>query len=844
MVCRGDVFGAFAWSGTSALSSLTDPTQKWRQVATLSGLGIAPGTAYGGFTTYPYEYVQAPGNSNYHYLMLGSKTGGTFTIWYSTDKGFNWTQAPGAPAVPLPSAGLQEAYKIAVDPNNEKIAYWTLASNAGASAGVYTTFDRTLGHTWPTFSAAGTDSTTLFPNCTTATGGGIAFDTSMGTTTINGQVVTKRIILCVGGHGIYETTDGGVNWTEIAVSAFGSSAFHVVNGGFDGNFATNVNGVNNYFCSTPELSKIWRYVGGGSSGWSNILGTSGYNGALLIIDSRPGFFYLTKYGNQGSGVGHTTTNSTASPPTWGGATGGQTPVFKGASYDLPWVQYLFGQGSFTNGVFAAIDQNGTCFWCGNQSIWYYDSIPNFAVSLHTVSNSFGRGSEGTVSCDVLVPIGSNTPIMACQDLGAPMLGNSFVSYPTDMVRHSQETLASTLEFAASDSNFIISRMTGQVGSTLDVSSYSADAGKTWTLMPTVPTSLWQSTFNGSTSAGVLTVTSFITGNIILPGTQMYQNNSSGAYLGAVQPYGTNGTTGTGGTGTYALTTSSPNISGTIYAGFLMQSGQAVAVDHNNFLMIPTGQNSNGLVGGGQYSIPVHTTDAGNTWAFCQQAAGGNMPAARWSSSGSWQGGDRPKTMAVGYGTDLGTVWIVQYDVPSLTLTLWRSTDSGATFTSIGSQTCNTTSGSAFIHSMPGYPNELWMGCTVTGGTGNYLWHVTNANTASATFTAMTGTNLPSGRPLMLNFGIGAGPGGGYPYIYGMFIPTGVGGVPGYLYQGTWNGTTISWSLYGPAGADQGANTQKPSSLGCVGAAHIIGDWNVPGRLFTSGNGTGFAYYNP
>jgi len=827
MVCRGDVFGAFVWSGTSAMSSITDPAQKWRQVVTLSAFS-APGV----FTANPWEYVQAPGNSNYHYLMTGSTTSTNYALYYSTDKGITFVNM--GTDVPYPSAGLQESYKVAVDPNNEKVAYW--ATSSAGSVSVYTTFDRTAGHTWPTLSAAKTNSTTQFPACTTACGGGIAFDTSMGTITIGGQVLTKRIILCVGGSGIYETTDAGQNWTEIAASAFGTSTFHVSNGFMDGNFSTNANSVNNYFCTTPELSKTWRYFGGGSGGWKDITPFAGYGGNLLLVDPRAGQAYVTVYGPNGSGVGYTTTNSTATTPSWGGSTGGQTTNLRAASYDLPYLNYIFGQSGYTNGVLGVIDSNGTAFWCGNQSIWYYTAIPNYAVSLVTTSNSFGRGQEGTVSCDVLVPPGGTVPILACQDLGAPMLGNTFTTYPTDMVVRGQETLASSLEFAASDPTFIVSRMTGQVGSTADVTSYSTDSGKTWTQIAAVPTALWQSSVTGSVSGTTLTVTAFLSGNTIFPNTLTFAGST---YLGLIQPYGTGGTTGTGGLGTYTMSFASTVASTTINPAFQNNSGQAVAVDHDHWVMIPTGQD-------GQYSIPVYTTNATGaaTWQFCQQSGGGNMPAANWSTSNSWQGGDSPKVLAVGYGVDLGTVWLGQYVQSTNTVVLWRSTDSGATFSTIASASCSTIVLRLFLYSVYGHPNEVWMAVGSSGGSGDLLWHVTNANTSSATMTPMNGTNLPAAATLLNNFTIGAAPSGTYPYLYATFEPAGMGSVPSDLYQGVWNGSSLSWSLYGPSGANQGKQIQLPGSFQYNGIANLRADWNVPGRIYATNNGMGFAYYNP
>lgn len=837
MVCRGDVLGAYVWSGTSALSSITDASQKWRQVCTFAGFGkTTPGDSSGYLLADPWEYVQAPGNSNYHYFVTGDIDGNSrYYLYYSTDKGTTFTKM-NVYFTPFGNYDYQHqagSYKVAADPNNEKIVYWGMPMNSSNSNSVYTTFDRTSGHTWPTLNGATTDGSTVFPQpvAGTVTGVcGITFDTSMGTTTIGGEIVTKRVIIAVGGVGIYETTDGGVNWTNVAPAGYTSSAY-VYQAFLDGD--TNANSVKNYFCTFGGINKLYRYVGGGSGGWTNIT-PSGYAPTNLIVDPRASNVgYVTCYGPNGIAIGFTSTNATAATPTWGGGTGGQTPTFAAASYDIQYMRYLFGQGNFTNGSVGLIDANGTCLWCGNQSIWYFSAIPNWGVSKASTSNSFGRGQESTVAGDVLRPPGASYPILACQDVGAPLIGNTYTAYPNDMADHSRESTCQSLEYAASDPTFIVARMTGQqLDPVSDYSSYSTNSGASYTPIAGTPVSLWQAAVTGSVSGGILTVSSFDSGTFVFEGALVY--TLGGSYVGQIATYGTGGTSGTGGTGTYSIGGSSAATQFNIVNA--QMAGQTVAVDHDHWVTVPQG-------GYSPHFIPAYTTNATGaaTWQLCQQSGGGNMPSANYMVKPTWAYGGTSRPIAVGYGADLGTVWIAQYTPGTGAITLWRSTDSGATYTSIGSTTGYAAAGAIYLLSVPSYTNELWLGLNGNAGSTG-LWRITNANTASATFTSIAAPTSPSpARPLLhsLTLGAPASP-GGYPLFYGTFMQSGVGLVPDWLYQGSWNGTSISWSLYGPTGSHQ----DLPASMQVNGIGTIRGDWDVPGRIYVGNNGLGYAYYTP
>lgn len=907
MVCRGDVLGAYVWSGTSALASLTDGAQKWRQVCTYSAFGFNAGNFS---LAAPWEYVQAPGNSNYQYMVTGD-IGGTlfYFLYYSTDKGNTFTKTSISMNALVSGLGPKngETNKVGVDPNNEKIVYCGMPVSSGMAAAIYTTFDRTLGQTWPTFNAATLNGVTAFPLPTFGGGGavsGIVFDTNVssggGTITIGGNTVTKRILICIGGVDYYESTDGGQNWSATGLATLlGTSSFHVHTARLDAN--------GNLFCSIMETGQCCRYMSGV---WKDISPATHGGDYIIFIDPRPGNYptggigYLTISGGNGITTGWTTTNSTATTPTWGGSTAGRNVTLSAASYDAPWMNYLFGQGpsvGYTDGNCAVMDANGAVFWGGNQSIWYFSAIPNWGVSTTSTSYSFGRGQEGVVACDIICPPGANYPVMACQDIGAPLIGNTFVKYPTDLFHRGSESTCQNLDYSPDDPSFIVARQTGQPSQNDyygDYSGYSNDFGASWTPINYPASAAWQCIVNGSITGSILTVNSFvsasascsagsISGATFTPGgttvgtflvgmflhwpggggTLITLDNGNGtfnvanvetvgpaAFTGSapstnvfpgafpvaltsqIKPYGSDGTTGTGGAGgsTYSLTASPGNVSGNISLATVVTAGQAMPVDRDHLIAVPDFPNA-------QY-IPAYTANAraatlgGTTsWSLCS-----GLPVSNYMVRGGWSFGATSKPIAAGYGADLGTVWIAHYDKSTGVITLYRSTDFGATFASTGAGATGQTSASGiYLLAVPGYPNELWLGLLITSGSA-CLWHITSANSGSALFNTVT---MPATYTLLKTLTLGVNS-GGYPFLYGTFQQSGIGQSPEFLHKGTWNGSSLSWALYGPAGATQGSSEQLPSSMQVNGAGFLRGDWNVPGRLYAGNNGLGFAYYNP
>ena len=228
MVCRTDVGNIYRWSGKT--TDYADGSKTWQQLLTFSSLGGSASFATSSDDLGGWEHVLAPGNSAVHLAVFYDTTlndGSTDRLWYSTNSGVTWNRSSlsFAKGVTNSNAAPDKTsfYKVAVDPVNENVAYCVAPFNSGNSAGAYTSLNQSGGSTLATFSAVKTDGVAALPATTTGHYcGGVSIDPSSngGTTTVGGQTVSKHIIIPVGGRGIYESTDGGVTFAEIAVSLF------------------------------------------------------------------------------------------------------------------------------------------------------------------------------------------------------------------------------------------------------------------------------------------------------------------------------------------------------------------------------------------------------------------------------------------------------------------------------------------------------------------------------------------------------------------------------------------------------------------------------------------------
>lgn len=846
VLVRSDVGGCYRFSGT--ISQFTDPSQRWVPLMTYAMLGSGysqPGGTYNG----AYELVGAPTKSSRIAAILPNSGGATYT-WALciSDGGSPWvatsitmSMSDGGSNGPWRRA----AKKIAFDPNNEDVIYCGIQNNAlsGSVSGAQVSFDG--GATFNPVSGIG-------PATSGCGGCGFIFDKNYGTVVVGGQLRTKRVILPVGGVGIFESLDGGVTFSETAVSTIGRSDICVpkIQMDYDGVLYAIV-GYNGF--AVP--AHLWRYSGPAGT-WVQLDGLSGAPSSTyfdartsaMFVDPRNGHQgFITVYGANGIGVGYTSTNANAtlaSSVTWGGGTGGQHTTLTAPSYDCPWLNHVIanGTGSFADASESVIDQNGNCWWSGDQgAMWLFTAsdlttpvIPNFAVSTTTYSVSTSRGTEITVAQDAIDAPGAPYPVIAAQDVGIFQTAFDPTVYPTDFYPSPARVDCETLEYAASDPSFYVGKVNREVAVTPvnggAYAAYSPSYGATgsWVPYAVQPDLLWCAQIVGGVAGGVLTISSFVSGtglgNTGLVGQVIYPSAAINPSYGTI----TAQLTGTpGGVGTYSVTGSSTVAPGTNLAlAPVTTGGQIVAVDPDHHVCCITHNSGN--------FVPGYTANArspSNTWQFCN-----GLPSADWMLRG-YNFGPTSRPFAVGYGVDLGTVWAVATN--SGTATLYRSTDSGANFSSIASFSISVSVVGIYLLSVPGFPNELWLSGQFTGGSGTATWHITNANTSSATVTPKAN---PASRGLSYAFTMGApATSGGYPALYLACYAT--YGSPRFLYQGDYNsGTdTLTWSLFAHPNGNQ---SDLPDVCQIAGYQSIRGSWNKFGRLLVCSQQSGFAYYEP
>jgi hypothetical protein len=149
--------------------------------------------------------------------------------------------------------------------------------------------------------------------------------------------------------------------------------------------------------------------------------------------------------------------------------------------------------------------------------------------------------------------------------------------------------------------------------------------------------------------------------------------------------------------------------------------------------------------------------------------------------------------------------------------------------------------------MPTKSNELWVsGYFTSSGAPTFdnagIWHITNANTSSATATIVNLPLAPTRVTVVLMFSLGApATVGGYPTLFMLGWDPANSPVQ-YLFRGSYPGTgaVVTWTLLGPTGL----SSDLPDTLGLKALQSIRGDWNTYQRLYVAGIGTGFGYYNP
>jgi hypothetical protein len=332
----------------------------------------------------------APSNTSHWYVYAGFGTG---CIYYTTNKGTTFTQAATFTCTGLNSPNAdqnreaQEA--LAVDPNNENVAYASSPGSNQCTTNCGESFVTTDGTDWSYVSSIPTS--TLNGPITTI----FAFDISNGTS--GGK--TKNVFACINGVGVYISVNAGSSWAELSSTGMPTACLEML---------ADPNGV---LWINRDSSHVDRWVpasAGATSGtWTNPLGTIGNGGDAIAVDPA------NCTGISGScrvvvmtTDGHTnvTLNGDASTPTWGGWNiNGSTPHPIIAA-DVPYLSQIPGRIYSTSIVFDPTQSN-VLLVSGGIGYFYLNPVNDNTTAYSF--NSFTSGQEELVSNAATSPPGGN-----------------------------------------------------------------------------------------------------------------------------------------------------------------------------------------------------------------------------------------------------------------------------------------------------------------------------------------------------------------------------------------------------------------------------------------------------
>lgn len=517
-VVKTDVGGGYIWNGSQWVQLITSLTMPAAFVS-------VPTDTQSNWQGGCWEVRIAPSLTSRLYYI--NNNGYTFR---SNNSGVNWILT-GFPQDTGASANVNGTFaftnqKMAVDPANPDIIYEGSISN-----GTQVSFDG--GVTAATVSAITNDGS--------GPGAGICFDSSGGTVVVSGQTRTAIIYVPSYNNGVWQSTDGGVTWTQIATGSGGASPLKVWNGKIGSDGA--------YFCSDSKVG-IWRWQ---ASTWTLIVTTNASQSNFWCIVPDPNIPKRLIYSSQSGGgqSGNETLDYTATPivlvgADWNFNSPGNNGVNATPS-DIPWLatsdvsfktsgdmlidpsipktftitgnianggtsvtnvsslvgvvagQYITGPGvqginkvtTFSgttinfSGPASGGAATGGIFSIGVPNIFYAEGIGAWKMCWPLVHKQFefvsqSIGIEELVSNDIVAPANGLPPVLASWDRAAfqPIAGNA--SYPSGYGPTNGAFGGGwAVDYAANNSNVIVVAAGNNTNGS-DQSAISSDGGVTWT----------------------------------------------------------------------------------------------------------------------------------------------------------------------------------------------------------------------------------------------------------------------------------------------------------------------------------------------------------------------------
>jgi 20S proteasome alpha/beta subunit len=440
MVVRTDTYGAYIWNGTQWQQLVTSTSMPAADVGTGSAEGV-------------YEIRIAPSNTNILYMeYLGN-------VYRSNDKGATWTKTAFSHVTESPNdLHRMNGQKMAVDPNNANVVYVGTPQD-----GLFVTRDG--GTSWQKISAvpvSAQDGSGQYPGIT-----GITFDPTSGTT--GGK--TNTIFASSYGHGVYESTNGGVSWTALS------------GGPSDVEYAA-ISSTGVYYAVGNNNSSLWKFTNGA---WTQLNPDNSQGIHTVSIDPFNPLHIIV--GTPGGNLNQ----SLDGGATWGGINWAAHMC----STDVPWLanteQYMSSGGM----AFDQLVPNK--FWASDGiGVWNASVPQNMTWNTPVTWNSQSAGIEQLVANEILVAPGGK-PIVASWDRPFFYVSDPN-SYPTSYGVGNPNKFSAgwSLDYASSNPNFIVG-INDWWGT--EQSGYSTDGGQTWHTFPNMPS------FAGTTIGGTIAASS-------------------------------------------------------------------------------------------------------------------------------------------------------------------------------------------------------------------------------------------------------------------------------------------------------------------------------------------------
>lgn len=451
MVNRTDTYGGYVWNSS---------TSRWDQLVTMQSM---PSAQAGLENDVGINEIRiAPSNTARFYMNYNGR------MFRSDNSGATWTYLSNYATVTWganDSGSKTMGPFMAVDPANADIVYVSTPSS-----GLRVTTN--AGSTWSTVSGVG--------NAGSTRGHLIAFDTS---SAVIGNV-TQRIIATRYGTGVYESTDGGANWSLLNTTGMPTTHCQLI---IDQNGKVYMSDAT-ASASVPCNGNLKTYTGGS---WATITtGQLSRSHSIVVQSNNANNVWVL----MDSGNVITSTNGGSS---WTQPNFNDTRVAK----DIPWL-------AFTNETYMSA---GAAVWNPSNSRLYfamgigvfYSATPGATTQWTSQS----LGIEQMVSNDVASPLGGN-PVFSFWDRPV-FVGTGTSAFPSThgAANPTANSIVSgwSIDLAANDPTFVACVCTWEGVAT--TAGYSSNGGSTWTQFGAVPSGVAATYFNGTIA--VSTATNFV-----------------------------------------------------------------------------------------------------------------------------------------------------------------------------------------------------------------------------------------------------------------------------------------------------------------------------------------------